>query len=203
MPDDDSALAPASSLARLGASRYNRCVFVLRDYRRGDFEALYAIDRRCFDPGIAYSRRELQSFIERKHSFCIVAETESPAGSSEPPAAMAEPRTAPYSTPGKGSGNTRPGIAGFVLVEIHHQGYGHVITIDVLSEHRRRQLGSLLLQAAEQRVRKIGGFIIVLETAVNNHAALAFYERHGYKVLQKLPGYYGKRLDAWFLSKRL
>ena len=51
-------------------------MFVLRNYRKGDFEVLPAIDRECFDQGIAYSRSELQSFIERKQSFCIVAEVQ-------------------------------------------------------------------------------------------------------------------------------
>ena len=91
----------------------------------------------------------------------------------------------------------------FILIALHHQGYGHVITIDVPREHRRRRLGTLLLQAAPERVRKIGGFMMVLETAVDDDAALAFYKTHKYKVIRRLPGYYGKRLDAWFLSKRL
>jgi ribosomal-protein-alanine N-acetyltransferase len=166
-------------------------VFVLRNYRQGDFEALYRIDRECFEADIAYSRSELQSYIERKHSICIVAEMETSAQAATDSVTHADDIA------------TNQSIAGFVVVEIYHQGYGHVITIDVLSGYRRRQLGSLLLQAAEEQVRKIGGFMMVLETAVNNDAALAFYERHKYRMVHKLPGYYGKRLDAWFLSKRL
>ena len=187
-------------------------MFVLRNYRKGDFEVLYAIDRECFDQGIAYSRGELQSFIERKQSFCIVAEVQSGGTATKTAASPDE------GLPAAPDGNAKPEIlhpskreragrgariAGFILIEIHHQGYGHVITIDVLGEHRRQQLGTLLLQAAEERVRKIGGFMMVLETAVNNEAALAFYKTHEYKVIHRLPGYYGKRLDAWFLSKRL
>ena len=187
-------------------------MFVLRNYRKGDFEVLYAIDRECFDPGIAYSRSELQSFIERKQSFCIVAEVQAGAIATQ------DPNSTEEVLPVAPGGNPKPEIlhpskrervcrgpriAGFILIEIHHQGYGHVITIDVPREHRRRRLGTLLLQAAEERVRKIGGFMMVLETAVNNDAALAFYKTHKYKVIHRLPGYYGKRLDAWFLSKRL
>ncbi|MGA2991259.1 MAG: N-acetyltransferase [Candidatus Korobacteraceae bacterium] len=178
-------------------------MFVLRNYRQGDFEALYGIDRECFDAGIAYSRRELQSYIERKQSFCIVTEAPAPVARSSTAAIASAKATSQAARREAGSGDSSTPIAGFVLVEIHHKGYGHIITIDVLAEYRRRQLGTLLLQAAEERVRKIGGFAMVLETAVNNQAALAFYERHKYKVLNKLPGYYGKGLDAWFLTKRL
>jgi ribosomal protein S18 acetylase RimI-like enzyme len=59
------------------------------------------------------------------------------------------------------------------------------------------------MQAAEARTRKLGGFMMVLETAVNNAAALAFYERQRYKILKRLPRYYGHNLDALFLTKRL
>ena len=59
------------------------------------------------------------------------------------------------------------------------------------------------MEAAEERVRKLGGFMMVLEAAVDNAAALAFYERHRYKVLKRLPRYYAHNLDAWFLTKRL
>ena len=59
------------------------------------------------------------------------------------------------------------------------------------------------MEAAEERVRKLGGFMMVLEAAVDNAAALAFYERHRYKVLKRFPGYYAHNLDAWFLTKRL
>ena len=101
------------------------------------------------------------------------------------------------------SGKRRERIAGFVVVELHREGYGHVITLDVRREFRRHRLGTLLLQAAEDRIRKLGGFMMVLETAVNNAAALAFYERHRYKILRRLPRYYAHNLDALFLTKRL
>jgi ribosomal protein S18 acetylase RimI-like enzyme len=44
---------------------------------------------------------------------------------------------------------------------------------------------------------------VFLETAVDNAAAIAFYERHGYRVLQTLPRYYHGELDALLMGKRL
>lgn len=178
-------------------SRYNEGVFRLRDYEHRDFEELYRIDTDCFQPGVAYSRGELQSYVERKHSFCIIAE---PA-SAEPDAVT----TAATATrnPGAGRESRKVRIAGFVIVELHPQGYGHIITLDVRRDFRRHRLGTLLMQAAEEKIRKHGGFMMVLEAAVNNTAALAFYERQRYKVLKRLPRYYLHNLDAWFLTKRL
>lgn len=35
----------------------------LRNVRKDDFEALYALDQACFDPDISYSRAELRGFL--------------------------------------------------------------------------------------------------------------------------------------------
>jgi len=175
-------------------------VFLLRDYRLGDFEELYRIDTDCFDPGIAYSRGELQSYVQRKQSFCIIAEPEPQAAAAE---ATVDPSQMNQRAAEPAADKPKERIAGFVVVELHREGYGHIITLDVRRDFRRHQLGSLLMQAAEARIRKLGGFMMVLETAVNNAAALAFYERHRYKILKRLPRYYSRNLDALFLTKRL
>ena len=45
----------------------------LRPYQPGDFEALYRIDRACYEPGIAYSRRMLREYLAMPESHCLVA----------------------------------------------------------------------------------------------------------------------------------
>ena len=191
-------------------------MFSLRDYQHGDFEELYRIDTDCFEPRIAYTRGELQSFVQRKESFCIVAEPVENNSSTAGAAAVLVGNSEGEGSQGargmkhrsethKGGrgGSGKVSIAGFVVVELHQEGYGHVITLDVRRDFRRHRLGTLLMEAAEERVRKLGGFMMVLEAAVNNTAALAFYERHRYKVLKRLPRYYARSLDALFMTKRL
>jgi [ribosomal protein S18]-alanine N-acetyltransferase len=46
----------------------------LRPYEPGDFDRLYALDHRCFPPGIAYSRRMLAYFLRMPQGSCTVAE---------------------------------------------------------------------------------------------------------------------------------
>jgi len=94
-------------------------------------------------------------------------------------------------------------IAGFVVVDRDRQSQAHVITIDVLPEARRSGLGSRLMAAAEERLRFLGCSGVFLETAVNNAAALAFYERHGYTVVHTIPRYYLDSIDALVLAKDL
>ena len=94
-------------------------------------------------------------------------------------------------------------ILGFVVVDRDRQGQAHVITIDVLTEARRSGLGSRLMTAAEERLRALGCSAVFLETAVDNAAAIAFYKRHGYTVIQTIPRYYLDSIDALVLSKEL
>jgi ribosomal-protein-alanine N-acetyltransferase len=173
-------------------------VYELREYKKSDFDELWKIDQQCFDREIAFSRPELASYIERRHSFTIVAEIVPDAGDAQESPEVSGLNAAKQNAP-----KPRRAVAGFITVEMNKQAYGHVITIDVRAEHRRNGLGTMLLQAAENRVRKINGFMLVLEVAVNNDAARAFYERHGFKIIKPLPRYYAHKLDGLFLTKRL
>jgi ribosomal-protein-alanine N-acetyltransferase len=92
-------------------------------------------------------------------------------------------------------------IGGFIVV--HDGPAAHVITIDVDTAARRLGVGSLLLQAAEDRLRAGGVRSVGLETAVDNVAALSFYKRHGYNVVRTWPRYYSNGVDALVMKKEL
>jgi [ribosomal protein S18]-alanine N-acetyltransferase len=92
---------------------------------------------------------------------------------------------------------------GFIVAEAGRKNIGHIITIDVLPEARRSRIGSKLLQAAEDRLVAAGCRGVVLETAVDNTDALAFYKRHGYFVIKTVPNYYSNGVDAFVLEKQL
>jgi len=68
---------------------------------------------------------------------------------------------------------------------------------------RRSGAGSLLLQAAENRLRQAGSRAVGLETAVDNLPALSFYKRHGYNLIRTWPRYYSNGVDALVLRKEL
>jgi [ribosomal protein S18]-alanine N-acetyltransferase len=48
----------------------------LRDFRMGDFEAVYRLDQACFEPGIAYARSELRRFLSLSTAQGIVVEVD-------------------------------------------------------------------------------------------------------------------------------
>ena len=49
---------------------------LLRDYRDDDFAALVLLDRECFEPGIAYSNRDMRRFLSFATRVVLVAERE-------------------------------------------------------------------------------------------------------------------------------
>jgi len=48
----------------------------LRSYEPEDFDRLYEIDQACYEPAIAYSRRELRNYLRFRGADCVVAETD-------------------------------------------------------------------------------------------------------------------------------
>jgi len=163
-------------------------VINLREYRSSDFDELWRIDQECFQEGIAYSRRELAWYMNRSRAFTLVAP--STPGHAHGTAEQAEKKAE-----GK--------ILGFVVAESDPSGAGHILTIDVRPEGQRTGVGSLLLQAAERRLVQEKCKAVLLETAVSNTAALAFYKRHGYSVIETIPRYYLNSIDALVMGKHL
>jgi [ribosomal protein S18]-alanine N-acetyltransferase len=49
----------------------------LRPYTPQDFETLFAIDQACYEPAIAYSRRELRNYLRFPGADCVIAEADS------------------------------------------------------------------------------------------------------------------------------
>jgi ribosomal-protein-alanine N-acetyltransferase len=93
-------------------------------------------------------------------------------------------------------------IAGFILAE-ENPPLAHIITLDVAESHRRSGVGSALLTEIEQHFAYRGVRSVLLETAVNNEAGIAFWQRHGYRTEAVLQRYYLGRLDAYEMRKIL
>jgi [ribosomal protein S18]-alanine N-acetyltransferase len=164
--------------------------FALRDFRHEEFETLWRIDQQCFAPGISYSRLELATYLQRPGAFSLVADRS---------------EVSQTGTSGRSSnqGRSLAMTVGFIVAETGSRGTGHIITIDVLPSAHGVGIGSQLLRAAEERLRALHCQSVILETAVDNQAALAFYKRHYYTVIKTLPRYYSNGVDAFVLKKDL
>ena len=94
-------------------------------------------------------------------------------------------------------------VAGYIVAERGGRRAGHIITLDVRAPARRAGLGSKLMASAEERLRAQGCSAVLLEVAVDNATAIAFYHRQGYATLATIPRYYNDRADALLLGKKL
>lgn len=148
---------------------------ILRDYSPSDLEALYEIDQGCYPRGIAYSRRMLRWYLSQQGALCVMAQD---------------------------TNKTDPAVLGFIIADAHGE-EGYIVTIDVLAAHRRSGVGTDLLQETERRLAKIGVRYIGLQTATNNQAGVAFWQRHGYRSSGVIRGYYLGRIDAYEMLKEL
>ena len=94
-------------------------------------------------------------------------------------------------------------LAAFIIVRKMGASRGHIITLDVRADRRRRGLGRRLLGTAEAWLAAEGVKRVRLETAADNEAAVAFWRATGYEAVATLPRYYLGRHDAYRMEKQL
>jgi ribosomal-protein-alanine N-acetyltransferase len=145
----------------------------LRSFQEQDVAGLHKLDQVCFPREIAYSKAELRYFLTHPRCSCWIAEEESK-------------------------------LAGFVIVERASRNgrlTGHIVTLDVDPVERRRGLGTLLMQTAEEQMKEEGAGAMSLEEAESNSAAREFYQRLGFATTGRILKYYAGRVDAEVMEK--
>ena len=157
----------------------------LRSFKPEDFDTLYEIDQACYEPEVAYSKRELRAYLRFSGSDCLLAEAE--AESAAESAATPAPENQ---------------IAGF-CISARRDESGYIVTIDVLPEFRRHHVGSKLLAEIERRLASNGVREVTLETATDNDSAIAFWTKHGYRNRGIKKDYYPGGRDAFVMAKTL
>jgi ribosomal-protein-alanine N-acetyltransferase len=134
---------------------------------------LVRLNLRCFKAGENYT----------KHTFTYL---------------LNEPNTLSYRavTP---SGN----MVAFIFVMVAENGVGHITTIGVAPEHRRRGLAVRLLEDAERALQTRGVGLISLEVRVGNDPAQFLYRGLGFSTVQRLKSYYNNGEDAFLMVKSI
>lgn len=131
------------------------------------------LNRRCFPLGDSYT----------KHTFNFL---------------LSEPNGLAYCA------ITPEGVmVAFIVVMVNRDGAGHITTIGVAPEHRRRGLAQLLLARTENELRKRQVHLIRLEVRVSNTPAQVLYRNLGYSAVQRLSQYYINGDDGFLMVKSL
>lgn len=92
-------------------------------------------------------------------------------------------------------------IVGFIIVMVKENNSGHLTTIGVAPEHRRRGIAERLLYHAEAALIKRDVGTIMLEVRVSNTDAQSLYRRCGFNVVQRIARYYSNGEDCYLMMK--
>ena len=133
----------------------------------------WRLDQRCFIDGEAYSRETFEYLLTSPESVSYRAVT---------PDGM---------------------MVGFIVGIVEPDATGHVTTLGVAPEHRRRQIARRMLLKVEDGFRRRGVRTARLEVRSVNLGAQDLYRKLGYAVTQRLPRYYSNGGDGLLMLKSL
>ena len=133
----------------------------------------WRLDQRCFIDGEAYSRETFDYLLTAPESVSYRVVT------------------------------TAGVMVGFVIGLVEPDHTGHVTTVGVAPEHRRRKLAKRLMAQVEDGFKKRNVRLVRLEVRALNTAAQKLYESLGYSITQRLPKYYSNGGDGLLMLKSL
>jgi ribosomal-protein-alanine N-acetyltransferase len=136
-------------------------------------DEVWRLDQRCFVDGEAYSRDTFEYLLTASESVSYRAVTQ---------------------------GGT---MVGFIVGLVEPDHTGHVTTIGVSPEHRRRGIARRLMDKVEDGFRRRSVRMVRLEVRSVNAGAQQLYRDLGYIVTQRLPRYYSNGGDGLLMVKSL
>ena len=93
-------------------------------------------------------------------------------------------------------------VIGFGVME-YVENEAYLVLFGVDPKYQRKGIGTKLIEWLEETALVSGIGIIYLETRLSNAKGRKFYQRLGYKAIQRIPRYYGGREAAIRLAKDL
>jgi ribosomal-protein-alanine N-acetyltransferase len=145
----------------------------LRPLLLSDLNELWQLDMRCFVDGEAYERETFRYLLSN-------------------PDAISRQIRSEYDE-----------MSAFAIGVIEQDGVGHITTIGVAPEYRRRGLARLILHEVERSFAARGVTTLRLEVRVQNEAAQKLYEQLGYVTVQRMSKYYSNGDDGYLMVKSL
>jgi [ribosomal protein S18]-alanine N-acetyltransferase len=136
-------------------------------------DQLFQIEEECFDQE-AFTKRQIAYLLADYNSIALVAKINS-------------------------------AIAGFIITQVEveeNTEFGHIITINVASNCRRKGIATKLLHEIEALLKRKGISECRLEVREDNHSAIKLYQTFGYQTMGRLENYYGKKHGV-YLKKTL
>lgn len=136
-------------------------------------DKLYEIEEQCFDQE-AFTKRQIAYLLTDYNTIALIAKVNSD-------------------------------IAGFIITQVEveeNTEFGHIITINVAPNCRRKGIATQLLHEIETLLKQKGISECRLEVREDNNSAIKLYQTLGYQTMGKLEKYYGKK-HGLYLKKTL
>jgi len=80
---------------------------------------------------------------------------------------------------------------------------GHVVSIAVMPEHRRKGVAKALITKALEGMEYYKAKQCFLEVRVTNDTAISLYKKLGFEITRTISGYYSDGEDAYVMTKKL
>jgi len=148
----------------------------IQQIRMDDVDELYDIELECFSTEEAFTKEQIRHLIKNKNSIGFVAKIDHK-------------------------------VVGFTIGLINKNEFGdligHVVTIDVAMEYRRKGVGIKLLKKLESEFKTKNVKTCFLEVRIDNKAAQSLYKKLGYVEIVCLKDYYGKGVHGILFKKKL
>jgi len=103
----------------------------------------------------------------------------------------------------------------FIVAEIGHKVIGfmvgvkiddenaNILMLSVSKQYQRKKIGSMILSEF-LKLAKVGGIkTLELEVRVDNKKAIKFYEKHGFKIINKILDFYQNGESAYTMKKQI
>ncbi|HVF26709.1 MAG TPA: N-acetyltransferase [Pyrinomonadaceae bacterium] len=172
--EDESSTSDAARRGKLSITpSLAQARYDVRPLTITHLDECWRLDLRCFVDGEAYSRDTFEYLLTSPESIAYRALT--PDGT----------------------------MVGFIVGLIEPNATGHVTTLGVAPEHRRRGIANRMMNRVEEGFRRRGVRTVRLEVRSVNTGAQKLYGGMGYVVTQRLPRYYSNGGDGLLMIKAL
>jgi ribosomal protein S18 acetylase RimI-like enzyme len=93
------------------------------------------------------------------------------------------------------------GIKAFLLGIMTSSVHARVLMLAVSEDMRRRGIGTMLMNNFQVESVKKGARVLTLEVRKGNDAAMEFYKKLGFQVMDVIEGYYNDGEDAYQMQR--
>lgn len=94
-------------------------------------------------------------------------------------------------------------IVGFIVGVKINPNTAKILMLSVSESHRNQNIGSALLNTFLKDILKENVYRVELEVRVDNEKAIKFYQKHGFKIIGKIKGFYKNGEDAFTMMINL